>query len=358
MPLLDILTDRLRRHPKRIVFPEGSDPRILQAARQFISRELGVPILLGDRTVIKRNASALNINLDGIRFLEPARSEDFNPFLEQLAAYQRFASKSPAELRALLATTGYFAALMVKNGQASGLVAGATITASNALRPLIQLLPIRPGVRTVSSLQMLDFEEPVAGGDGVLFLADCAVIPDPGSAQLADIALTAGSLALHLTGQIPRIAFLSFTTHSLTSTHPSVLKMQDATRIAREKAAALGLQVEIDGELQVDAALLPAVAQAKGVDGPVAGRANVLIFPDLQAANIGSKLAQILTGARTYGSILTGLNYPAAEISRGASAHDIFGTAVMIGAQAIDPRLLHPTGEISDAPPHELPHLD
>lgn len=352
MPLINTISERLRNHPKRIVFPEGSDPRILQAARRIVNNQLGVPLLLGDRSRIKERAEALNINLEGMRLIEPARSGDFPEFVEKLQSLERFRDLDREEAEAKVKDPAYFASLMVFNGNASGIVSGATLTASSALRPMLQVLPFQRGVSTISSLQMLDFEELGSGSDTVLFLADCAVIPYPTPDQLADIAINTGLLAYHLTNRPPRIAMLSYTSKAESGRDPLVDKMKAATALARERAQGQSVSMEIDGELQVDAALELHTARAKDVDGPVAGKANVLVFPDLQSANIASKIAQVLTGVRTYGSILTGFAYPAAEISRGASAHDLFGTAVMVGAQAIDHKLLHLAGH-ADSPEAE-----
>ncbi len=350
MPLINTISERLRNHPKRIVFPEGSDPRILQAARRIVNNQLGVPLLLGDRSLIKERAEALDINLEGMRLIEPSRSSDFPEFVENLRSRERFKHLDRAAIEAMAADPAYFASLMVLNGNASGMVSGATLSASSALRPMLQVLPFQPGVSTISSLQMLDFEQLGSGSETVLFLADCAVVPYPSPEQLADIAINTGLLAYHLTNRTPRIAILSYSSKADSSPDPNVEKMKQATALAREKARSQPVSMEIDGELQADAALELHTAQAKGVGGPVAGRANILIFPDLQSANIASKMAQVLTGVRTYGSILTGFARPAAEISRGASAHDLFGTAVMVGAQAIDHKLLHLAGHANPAP--------
>lgn len=341
MPLINLLSERLRKHPKRIVFPEGADPRILQAARRLVLNRMGVPILLGDRSLIKAHAQALDINLEGIRLIEPRRSSDFPGFVQSLANLPRFSDLSRGELEETAAHSVYFGALMLMHGHASGMVAGATLSATSSLRPMLQVLPFQEGVTTISSLQMLDFEEPNASTQQVLFLADCAVLPNPNAEQIADIAINTGRIAYHLTDTTPAVAMLSYTTHAENCEDPSVLKMQKATTIARNLSSRLSFQMEVDGELQADAALEAHTAAAKGLSGPVAGRANVLVFPDLHSANIGSKLVQALTGARTYGSILTGFQFPVAEISRGASAHDILGTAIILGAQAIDHKLLH-----------------
>ncbi len=345
MPLIDIMTQRLRRHPKRIVFPEGADPRILQAARQFVARGLGVPILLGVRQRIKANAAELNINLEGIRVLEPSRSEEierFIPFLEKNEAFSRMDRDA---LVKVASGARMFATLMLRHGNASGLVSGATVARSSALKPILQLIPKQSSAGLVSGLQMLDFEEPVTDSGGVLFLADTAVNTNPTPVQLAEIATTTGALAFHLTDQVPRIAMLSYASHSQDHPDPGVEKMRNATEMARKRAESLPVKMEIDGELQVDVALSQASAASKHIGGAVAGQANVLVFPDLDAADIASRLAGILTGARTYGSLMTGLQLPVAEISRSASAHDILGTAVMVGAQAIDHRFLYAEGQ-------------
>jgi phosphotransacetylase len=232
--------------------------------------------------------------------------------------------------------------MMLAAGQVDALVGGATVSASSALRPLFQIIPRLEQVTTASSLMILDWDEPKGGVASSLFLADCGVIPDPTAEQLADIAIATAMIARHLTNELPRVALLSYASKS-TIEHPAVVKMRTATELARAKAMSAALPMEIDGELQVDTALDPHVAEAKQVAGAVAGRANVLIFPDLASANIGFKLVQVLAGANTFGQIITGLSRPAAEISRGASAHDVFGAAAVVGCQAIDRRLLYGT---------------
>jgi len=342
MPLVPKLVEKLQRHPKRIVFPEGSDPRILQAARQWVTRRMGVPILLGDRAAIKTAATKLDINLEGMRLIEPIRSEDFEVLAAEFTKLRRDKGLTPDEGRAAMCDTNYFATMMLATGRVDALVAGATVTASSALRPLFQIIPRLENVRVASSLMILDFDEKKVGSDGSLFLADCGVIPDPTAEQLCDIALSTAMIAHHLTNEIPRIAMLSYASKS-TSSQPSLVKVRTATELARAKAKAARLPLEIDGELQLDAALDPYAAEAKKIGSSVAGRANVLIFPDLNSANIGYKLVQVLAGANTFGQILTGLSKPAAEISRGASAHDIFGAATVVGCQATDHRLLYGT---------------
>lgn len=342
MSLFDQLQAKLQRHPKRIVFPEGEDPRIIQAARQFATRRCGVPVLLGDRAEIKDRASRLDIRLDGIRIMEPERSDDVDLFLPMVESQPRFQELSVEEKRELVLNRHNFAAFMLTSGRADALIGGATLTASSGLRSLFRIVPKAQGVKTASSMMILDQENPNFGTEGILFLADCGVIPEPDASQLADIAVSTANISGHLTNKIPRVAFLSFATHANQMAHPSITKIREALELARERARALGIQAEMEGELQLDAALNPTVAEQKGMAvSPVAGRANVLIFPDLNSGNISSKMIQVIAGARTYGQIIIGLNKPCAEISRGAHAHDVFGTAVITACQAIDRKFLY-----------------
>jgi phosphate acetyltransferase len=280
MPLLPKLIERLQRHPKRIVFPEGADPRILQAARQWVTRRMGAPILLGDRARIKEAAAQLDVNLAGMRLIEPGRSEDFDGFVSRFEELRHDKGLKPGDAETAMLDNNYFATMMLATGQVDALVGGATVMASSALRPLFQIIPRLENVATASSLLILDWDEQKVGIDGSIFLADCGVIPDPTAEQLADIAIATAMIAHHLTNELPRVAMLSYSSKSA-SDHPAVVKMRTATELARAKAARAALPMEVDGELQVDAALDPHVAENKKVAGAVGGRANVLIFPDL-----------------------------------------------------------------------------
>jgi phosphate acetyltransferase len=344
MSLISRLSGRLQNHPKRIVFPEGADPRIIQAARQFANKKLGIPILVGDRQRIKLTAARLNVKLDDIRIIEPERSDELKSFAEKLESIQRYGTTNlQGDPRELALNPNYFACMMVATAGADALISGATTHAASGLRTILQTMPRQAGVETVSSMQILESEEARFGIEGVLFLADCGVIPEPTAEQLADIAVTTAALAGHLTNTLPKVAMLAYSTHAAHPRLSSVKKVQAATELARRKARELGIACDIDGEMQADAALNPFAAEAKEVSGSVAGKAGVLIFPDLNAGNIASKMAQHIADIPAYGQILTGLDRPAAEISRGASAHDIFGTAVIVAAQAVDKSYLDPT---------------
>lgn len=343
MSLINRLTERLKRHPKRVVFPGGSDPRILEAAHEFASQNLGVPILVGDRAKIETSAKQLKVDLDKIRIIEPRLSSDWDNFVKKFQGLRRFRRMNDKEVEDYLKNPNYFATLMLATAQADAIVSGATSTASSALRPLLQIIPRHSKEQDISSLNIFDLSDTETGESRALFLGDCAVIPNPTSQQLANIAIRTAALGYHLTNSTPRVAMLSYTSKSTSSDNPTVIKMKAAAELARQKASELDIPMEIDGELQVDAALDPIVAGTKKIETSVAGNANVLIFPDLHAANISLKLVQILTQMRNYGPILTGLTKPAAEISRSSKVSDIFGTAVVVASQAISHKLLYPT---------------
>jgi phosphate acetyltransferase len=333
--------DKLQRHPKRVVFPEGTEPRVLQAARQFYSLRLGAPILLGDRTKVKEAAERLNVSLQGIRIINPAESEDLEPFAERYALLRRVKGIRETEAREAMLKPNYYGAMMVAMHQADGLISGTNQITGSVLRPLFQIIKVAPKATTASSCMIMEVEDSRFGENGVMFMADCGVIPEPTVDQLADIAVSTAQLANQLLGSRPRVALLSYSTKG-SATHPSIGKIQAATALARQKAHEKGFEADFDGELQVDAALVPEIAARKLPDSPVGGRANVLVFPDLNSGNIASKLVQHVSRANAYGQILLGLDRPAADVSRGSSAHDILGVAAIVGMQSIAYSELYP----------------
>jgi phosphate acetyltransferase len=341
MRFIGTVIEKLQRHPKRIVFPEGTEPRILQAARQFYALRLGAPILLGDRGKVKDVAAALNISLEGIRVINPAESEELESFTRRFLLLRREKGIKGAEAREAMIQPNYFGAMMVAMRQADGLVSGVSHITGSVLRPLFQIIKVAPHTPVASSCMVMEVEDTRFGENGVLFMADCGVIADPTVDQLADIAVTTAQFAHHLLNIRPRVAMLSFSTKG-SAMHPSIGKVQAATALARQKAEQKSLEADFDGELQVDAALVPEIAERKLHDSKVAGRANVLIFPDLNSGNIASKLVRHIGRANAYGQILTGLDHPAADVSRGSNAHDILGVAAIVGLQAIDYGKLYP----------------
>src|SRR5882762_6596916 len=246
--------EKLQRHPKRIVFPEGTEPRVLQAARQFYSLRLGAPILLGDRTRIKELAEALNISIEGIRIINPADSEDLDNFAHRFEVLRRSKGLKSFEAHEAMLQPNYYGAMMVAMHQADGFVSGTNQISGSVLRPLFQIIKVAPQATTASSCQVMEVEDSRFGENGVLFMGDCGVIPDPTVEQLADIAISTAQLARQLLGVRPRVALLSFSTKG-SATHPSVGRVQAATALAEKKAHEKDLDADFDGELQVDAAL-------------------------------------------------------------------------------------------------------
>lgn len=341
MRFIGNVIDKLQRHPKRIVFPEGTEPRVLQAARQYYSLRLGVPILLGDRAAVKDAATRLNVSLEGIRIVNPAESEELDNFARRFERLRRSKGIKPEEARDAMLKVNYFGAMMVAMHQADGLVSGTNEISGSVLRPLFQIIKVAPQRTTASSCMIMEVEDTRFGNEGVVFMADCGVIPDPDVDQLSDIAVATAELARQLVGTRPRVALLSFSTKG-SATHPSVGKVQAAAALAAKKARDKMLEADFDGELQLDTAVVPDIAQRKLPESPVAGRANVLVFPDLNSGNIGSKLVQHFARANAYGQILLGLDRPAADVSRGSSAHDILGVAAIVGVQSIAYGKLYP----------------
>jgi phosphate acetyltransferase len=335
------LFEKLQRHPKRIVFAEGTEPRILQAARQFHSLRLGVPILLGDRNKIKIAAAAVDVPLAGTRIINPASSEELDNFAERYASLRRSKGIKEKEAREAMLNHNYFGAMMVAMHQADGFVSGASEITGSVVRPLFQIIKVAPKATAASSCMIMEVQDSRFGDDGVMFLADCGIIPEPNVDQLSDIAVSTAQLAHQLTGKRPRVALLSYSTKG-SAMHPVIARVQAATALAEQKAREALFQADFDGELQVDAALIPEIAQRKVPHSKVAGRANVLIFPDLNAGNIASKFLQHVAGANAYGQILLGMDRPAADVSRGSSAHDILGVAAIVAVQAIAYKALYP----------------
>ena len=344
MRFIGNIIEKLQRHPKRVVFPEGTEPRILQAARQFYALRLGAPIVLGEPAKIREVAESLKISTEGIRIINPVASEDLENFSARLYRLRRERGLQATEAREAMMQPNFYGAMMLAMHQADGLISGASHITGSVLRPLFQIVRPAPDINTVSSCMVMEVEDTRIGENGVLFMADCGVIPDPNVDQLADIAISTARLARHMLGVRPRVAMLSFSTKGSAS-HASIGKMQAATAQARRKAELLNVEADFDGELQVDAALVPEVASRKLSDSKVAGRANVLIFPDLNSGNIASKMVGLVGRANAYGQVLLGLNRPAADVSRGSSAHDILGVASIIGVQATDYQKLYPSAD-------------
>jgi phosphate acetyltransferase len=297
--------------------------------------------LVGDRSAIKEAAAQLEVSLEGIRIIDPQHSEELQNFARRFELLRRYKGIQVKEAREAMLQPNYFGAMMVAMHQADGFVSGAKEFSGSVLRPLFQIIKVAPRMQTASSCMVMEVEDTRFGQNGVMFMADCGVIPEPTVEQLSDIAISTAQLARQLLGSRPKVALLSYSTKG-SSTHPSLGRVQAAAALAVKKAADNLIDADFDGELQVDAALIPEIASRKLIESNVAGRANVLIFPDLNSGNIGSKLVQHLTRANAYGQILLGLDRPAADVSRGSTAHDILGVATIVGVQAVEYHKLYP----------------
>ena len=329
MAMIDQVWEKARRNPKRIVLPEGAEPRTVQAAAGVRDKGLARPILLGDPGGIRSLAGKTGTELDGIDIIAPAASPKRGEYAELLYELRRAKGLTREEAETLALNPMYFGMLMVKQGDADGLVSGATHTTGEMLRPALQIIKTKPGIHIVSSSFLMNCPNRSLGQDGLLVYADCVVVPCPTAEELAQIAVSAADTARVLCGiEEPRVALLSFSTKG-SAKHEMVDKVRRAVEIAHQIAPDLML----DGEMQLDAALVPEVGAQKAPGSPVAGRANVLIFPDLQAGNIGYKITQRIGGAECY-AVLQGLAKPCNDLSRGCSVQDIVNTVALTAVQA------------------------
>lgn len=322
---IDTLIDRAKADKKTIVLPEGNDERILEAAQEALAQGIANIIILGDADEI----AAKGYNLEGATIIDPATSDKQEEFAELLYELRKAKGMTPEEAKELVKDPIHFAVLMVKSGLCDGLVGGACHATIKILSPSLKIIKTAPGEPMVSSFFIMDVPGSKFGENGLFLFADCALEIQPTSEKLAHIANQTDKSFKRLIGDDPRIALLSHSSHG-SAVNDDSTKVVKAVEYIRENYP----DIVADGELQLDAAIVPELGASKAPDSPVAGKANVLIFPDLDAANIGYKLVQRLGGAKAYGPVLQGLAAPVNDLSRGCTAEDVVGVIAITCVQA------------------------
>lgn len=322
---IDTLIDRAKADKKTIVLPEGNDERILEAAQEALSQGIANIIILGDADEI----AAKGYDLEGATIIDPATSDKQEEFAELLYELRKAKGMTPEETKELVKDPIHFAVLMVKSGLCDGLVGGACHATIKILSPSLKIIKTAPGEPMVSSFFIMDVPGSEFGENGLFLFADCALEIQPTSEKLAHIANQTDKSFKRLIGDDPRIALLSHSSHG-SAVNDDSTKVVKAVEYIRENYP----DIVADGELQLDAAIVPELGASKAPNSPVAGKANVLIFPDLDAANIGYKLVQRLGGAKAYGPVLQGLAAPVNDLSRGCTAEDVVGVIAITCVQA------------------------
>jgi phosphate acetyltransferase len=330
MSFIEAMRCSAREQPMRLVLPEGTEPRTLQAAREIIDADLAASItLVGCPEEIERAAHSANCDLDGMHLVFPECCELRESFAADLYRLRRNRGLTVEQAWMQICDPLSFGAMLVRTEHADTLVAGAASSTAKVLKSVFPIIGIQPGVGLASSFFVMHLSGSEWGERGYLLFSDCATIPDPDARQLSEIAISAAKSFRVLLQAEPKVAMLSFSTYG-SACHEMVDKVVEATSLARLKCPDL----LVDGDLQLDAALIPEVAAKKAPGSPVAGKANVLIFPDLNSGNIGYKLVQRLAGAEAYGPFLQGLAKPVSDLSRGCSVEDIVNTSVVALVQA------------------------
>ncbi len=305
---------------KTIVLPEGEDPRTIEAAKTIVAEDLANLVILGNPS---------EISVEGVTVIDPATSDKHEAYAQKFAELRAKKGVTIEQAREQMNDNTYFGTMMVKMGDADGLVSGACHSTANTLRPALQILKTAPGTKLVSAFFIMCTQTPEYGEEGTLLFADCGLNIDPSADELSEIALASAESWKSFMSDEPRVAMLSYSTMGSAGGDTAV-KVQEATKLAKEKNPDLAL----DGDLQLDAALVQSVASLKAPESTVAGKANILVFPDLAAGNIGYKLVQRFGGAEAYGPVLQGIAKPVNDLSRGCSADDIVGVVAITAVQA------------------------
>ncbi|HCC06640.1 MAG TPA: phosphate acetyltransferase [Clostridiales bacterium] len=327
MSFLEEIKEKAKQNKKVIVLPESYDRRILEATEILLKEGIANIILIGNPDEVYKNANGLNI--ESVKIIDNNNFEHIDEYVNTLVEIRKNKGMTQDEARSLLKDPVYFGVMLVKQGEADGMVSGAIHSTADTLRPALQILKTAPGTKLVSAFFVMDVPNSEYGADGKFIFADCGLNPNPTADELAEIAYSSSKSFEYLLDKKANVAMLSFSTKGSAS-HPDVDKVVQATKIGNEKYPELNL----DGELQLDAALVASVAKSKAPDSKVAGNANVLVFPDLDSGNIGYKLVQRLAKAEAYGPITQGIAKPVNDLSRGCSAMDVVGVVAITAVQA------------------------
>ncbi len=326
---LDRIIERAKTDKKTIVLAEGEDIRTIRAASMVLEKGIANVIILGDEADIQKMADSESLNVSAATIINPAKAENLQKFADQLYELRKAKGMTPEKALETVQNNLYYGVMMVKLGLADGMVAGAVNSTSNVLRPCLQILKTAPGTKLVSAFFVMVVPDCEYGENGAFIFADSGLNEDPDADAVSEIAISSAKSFRTLLEAEPKVAMLSYSSYGSAKSH-LVDKMQEATRLAKEKAPELAL----DGELQLDAAIVPEIGQSKAPGSPIAGQANVLVFPDLNAGNIGYKLTQRLAKAEAYGPITQGIAKPVNDLSRGCSAEDIVGVVAITCVQA------------------------
>ena len=329
MSFIEQIKERAKTEIKTIVLPEATDPRILEAAQIVKNEGYAKVILIGNKEKVKKIANDKKINIEGTNIIDPSKSEKKGLYAKELYELRKAKGMTEEQAQQLVLDPVYFGMMMVKLNEADGLVSGAAHSTSDTLRPALQILKTAPGTKLVSAFFVMVVPNCEYGSNGTFIFADSGLNEEPDSEKLSEIAISSSKSFEQLVGDKAKVAMLSYSTYG--SAHSaSTEKVVEATKLVKEKAP----ELMVDGELQLDAAIIPEVAEFKAKGSPLKGQANVLVFPDLGAGNIGYKLVQRLAKAEAYGPLCQGIAKPVNDLSRGCSSQDVAGVIAITAVQA------------------------